>query len=67
MYDKEMIRKDEIPDYLPDSDKELIEKALGQRWEDIDESKGSLWITRRILHDIATTKYHLAEFKAGME
>ncbi|MBO7323294.1 MAG: hypothetical protein J6U51_06915 [Bacteroidales bacterium] len=62
-----MIRKDEIPDFLPDSDKELIEKALEQRWEDIDESKGSFRITRRILHDIATTKHHLAEFKAGME
>ena len=62
-----MIRKDEIPDYLPDSDKELIEKALGQRWEDIDESKGSFRITRKILHDIAITKYHHDEYKAGME
>lgn len=62
-----MIRKEEIPDFLPDSDKELIEKALGQRWEDIDEDKASTRLARKILHDIAITKYHLDEYKAGME
>lgn len=64
-----MIRYNEsdIPPYLPEQDKELIRKANVMRWVDIEPEEAMTEEGRRILNDIVSTKYHLAEFKAGME
>lgn len=64
-----MIRYNEsdIPPYLPERDKELIRKANDQRWEDIEVEEAESEEARKILYDIAITKYHLDEFECGME
>lgn len=69
MYDKQMIRYSEsdIPPYLPEQEKELIRKANDMRWEDIEPKEAMTEEGRRILNDIASSKYHLDEFKSGMD
>lgn len=60
-------RLSDIPAQIPDGDVQLILQANDMRWEDIDEDEAETIEGLAILHDIAVSKYHLAEFKAGME
>lgn len=51
---------------LTEHDKELIEQARHQRWEDIREEDAETEEGRAELHRIAIRKYHYDEYKAGM-
>ena len=56
----------DFPSCLPESDRALIREANDAAWEDINTSAASTPLGRRILHDIAVTKYHYDEAKVGM-
>lgn len=51
---------------LTEHDKELIEQARHQWWEDIREEDAETEEGRAELHRIAISKYHYDEYKAGM-
>lgn len=51
---------------LPEHDQELIRKARGQRWEEINEDAAETEDARQILHDIAIQKYHREEYLLGV-
>lgn len=52
--------------YLPRHDKDLIDEAHKQCWEDIEPERAETKEARQILHRIAMRKYHIDEAKAGM-
>lgn len=51
---------------MTEKDKELVEKARHQCWEDIDEDAAETEEGRAALHSIIMRKYHYDEYKAGM-
>lgn len=51
---------------LTEHDKALIDQARQMLWEDIDEDAAETEEGRKALHDIAVSKYHYDEYKAGI-
>lgn len=52
---------------LTERDKAAIQAARKQAWTEIDEDTAETEIGRRWVHEIAMEKYHLDEYRSGME
>ncbi len=56
----------DTPGHFPRHDRDLVEAAHKQRWEDIEPEKAETEEARCVLHQIAVRKYHIDEARAGM-
>ena len=56
----------DTPEHLPEHDRNLIDAAHHQCWEEIDEDAAETEEGRNVLHAIAVRKYHIDEYRAGM-
>ena len=56
----------DTPEHLPQHDRDLIDAAHKQCWEDIEPEKAETEEAQYILHRIAVRKYHIDEARAGM-
>lgn len=56
----------DTPGHLPKHDRDLIDAAHGQCWEDIDPKSAVTEEGSYVLHAIAVRKYHRDEALAGI-